>query len=67
MLVALEDFAKNQGVERLHLLTASAARFFVAQGYQPRDRSLAPMSISETAQFRSLCPASAAYLSKCLI
>lgn len=67
MLVALEDFAKNQGVERLHLLTASAASFFVAQGYQPRDRSLAPMSISETAQFRSLCPASAAYLSKCLI
>jgi amino-acid N-acetyltransferase len=67
MLVALEEFAKNQGVERLHLLTASVASFFVAQGYQPRDRSLAPMSISETAQFRSLCPASAAYLSKCLI
>ncbi|MCQ6256958.1 arsenic resistance N-acetyltransferase ArsN2 [Pseudomonas sp. Q11] len=67
MLVALEDFAKSEGVERLHLLTDSAAAFFVAQGYQASDRSLAPMSISETAQFKSLCPASATYLSKGLI
>ena len=67
MLVALEDFAKNQGAERFHLLTDSAAAFFVAQGYQARDRALAPMSISQTAQFKSLCPASATYLSKRLV
>ncbi|MBT2339091.1 MULTISPECIES: arsenic resistance N-acetyltransferase ArsN2 [Pseudomonas] len=64
VLAALESLAKSEGVERLHLLTDSAARFFTAQGYQERDRSLAPASISATAQFRSLCPASATYLSK---
>lgn len=66
LLDALEAFAKNEGVERLHLLTDSAPAFFTAHGYQARDRSLAPASISATAQFKTLCPASAIYLSKCL-
>ncbi|MCP2071512.1 UNVERIFIED_ORG: amino-acid N-acetyltransferase [Pseudomonas lini] len=66
VLGALEVFAKSEGVERLHLLTDSAAAFFIAQGYQEQDRSLAPASISATAQFKTLCPASATYLSKSL-
>lgn len=64
VLVALEAFAKNEGGQRLHLLTDSAAAFFIAQGYHERDRSRAPASISATAQFKTLCPASATYLSK---
>ncbi|WP_210643719.1 MULTISPECIES: arsenic resistance N-acetyltransferase ArsN2 [unclassified Pseudomonas] len=64
VLAALEAFAKNEGVERLHLLTQSAAAFFAAHGYQVQERSLAPVSISATAQFKTLCPASATYLSK---
>lgn len=67
VLADLEAFAKNEGVVRLHLLTDSAAAFFIAQGYQKEDRSLAPASISATAQFKTLCPASATYLSKCLV
>jgi amino-acid N-acetyltransferase len=67
VLVALEAFAKSEGVGRLHLLTDSAVLFFAAQGYQARDRSLAPASISATAQFKTLCPASATYLSKSLV
>ncbi|MBC3362004.1 tyrosine protein phosphatase [Pseudomonas sp. SWRI154] len=67
VLAVLEAFAKNDGVEWLHLLTDSAAAFFVAQGYQARDRSLAPAAIGATAQFKTLCPACAIYLSKRLV
>ncbi len=64
VLAALEAFAKNEGVGRVHLLTESATAFFAAHGYQVQERSLAPTSIGATVQFRSLCPASATYLSK---
>ena len=67
VLAAIEAFAKREGAERLHLLTESAAAFFTGQGYRPGDRSLAPVSISATAQFKTLCPASATYLSKHLV
>lgn len=67
VLAAIEAFAKRAGVEQLHLLTDSAATFFTAQGYQARDRSLAPASIGATSQFKTLCPASATYLSKRLV
>ena len=65
LLVAhAEAFARQDGVERLHLLTTTVAGFFRARGYLPADRATAPAAISETAQFASLCPASAAYLVK---
>lgn len=67
VLAAIEAFAKRDGADRLHLLTNSAAAFFTGQGYQLEDRSLAPPSISATAQFETLCPASATYLSKRLV
>jgi amino-acid N-acetyltransferase len=64
VLATLEAFAEREGVARLHLLTDTASPFFMGQGYLIRNRSLAPASISATAQFRSLCPATADYLSK---
>ncbi|WP_204126454.1 arsenic resistance N-acetyltransferase ArsN2 [Pseudomonas ogarae] len=67
VLAAIEAFAKREGVEQLHLLTDSAAAFFTGQGYQAQSRALAPASISATAQFKTLCPASATYLSKRLV
>lgn len=50
--------------KRLHLLTNDAAPFFRKLGYFDAERSAAPISITGTAQFRTLCPASAAYLTK---
>lgn len=50
--------------ERLHLLTTSAAPFFRRLGYGDADRATAPAAIAATDQFRSLCPANAAYLVK---
>ncbi|PTQ12389.1 tyrosine protein phosphatase [Sphingomonas oleivorans] len=66
MLAALERRARELGVVRLHLLTDSAAPFFLANGYAAADRSAAPASIAGSAEFRTLCPASAAYLVKSL-
>jgi N-acetylglutamate synthase-like GNAT family acetyltransferase len=50
--------------KRLHLLTESAAPFFRGLGFRDADRTAAPPEIAGTDQFRSLCPASAAYLVK---
>lgn len=66
MLRALERYAADNEVLRLHLLTNSAAEFFSARGYSCLDRSVAPDSISKTAQFSTLCPSSASYLCKTL-
>lgn len=65
LLVAhAEAFARQSGTERLHLLTSTIPDFFRARGYRSADRATAPAVIVGTAQFASLCPASAAYLVK---
>lgn len=64
MLRLLEAAATELGAAELHLLTETADGFFRAQGYAPADRASAPADIAATAQFGSLCPASARYLAK---
>ncbi len=66
VLSELERCAISQGAVRLHLLTQSAAGFFAANGYELLDKGEAPVVISQTAQFKHLCPASASYLRKTL-
>lgn len=61
---ALEERAAAFGGERLHLLTTTAAGFFLRLGYAPAAREVAPATIAATAQFASLYPASAGYLVK---
>ena len=64
IVAALEHEAAALGAVRLHLLTNTAARFFGQHGYVPAVRNDAPAAIASCDQFRSLCPASAAYLVK---
>ncbi|WP_068089433.1 arsenic resistance N-acetyltransferase ArsN2 [Novosphingobium rosa] len=64
LVEAVEDTARSQGVQRLHLLTTTAAPFFRALGYGDADRSAAPTTIANSREFANLCPASAAYLVK---
>jgi len=65
LLVAhAEAFARQDGTERLHLLTTTIEPIFRSRGYFPADRTTAPDVISSTAQFALLCPATAAYLVK---
>ena len=66
LLAAAEDVAHSRGVDRLFLLTQTAAPFFAARGYARVERESAPSALLATSEFRSLCPASATCMSKVL-
>lgn len=51
--------ARNLGATNLHLLTTNASQFFGARGFVKCSRSVVPDAIQASAQFLSLCPASA--------
>jgi len=51
-----ERYARGYGVERLYLLTTTAAPYFEQLGYRSLSRDDAPESIRSTVEFDSLCP-----------
>ena len=51
--------ARRLGVERLWLLTTTAAPFFAKLGFEEVTRDAAPASIRATREFRDICPAAA--------
>jgi amino-acid N-acetyltransferase len=59
-----ESHAKAQGVRAIYLLTTTADGFFARLGYSRIDRSGASALIQGTKQFATLCPASAALMTK---
>ncbi|UNK49774.1 arsenic resistance N-acetyltransferase ArsN2 [Lysobacter sp. S4-A87] len=61
---ALESHARAAGVRQLVLLTQTAEPFFAARGYAPIARAAAPAAVQGSAEFRSICPASATCMSK---
>lgn len=61
---AIEEVARGEGVERLFLLTTTAADFFAVRGYDETDRESVPPAIEETTQFSELCPDSATCMQK---
>jgi GNAT superfamily N-acetyltransferase len=63
---ALALQARGAGVERLWLLTTSAAPFFKKLGWASVDRAQAPEAITRSQQFSGLCPASAALMVRAL-
>lgn len=62
----LERVARSEGIRNLVLLTLTAKDFFERHGFRVIDRSAVPEAIQATAEFRSLCPASAICMSKAL-
>ncbi|WCT75808.1 arsenic resistance N-acetyltransferase ArsN2 (plasmid) [Sphingomonas naphthae] len=64
LLGQLEHAAADGGATSLYLLTTTAEGFFRRAGYMPVERTRAPEPIANSAEFRSLCPASAAFLFK---
>jgi len=66
IVVELERAAQKVGIRELVLLTLTAADFFGRLGYVRIERSGVAGPISDSAQFRSLCPASAVCMSKTL-
>jgi N-acetylglutamate synthase-like GNAT family acetyltransferase len=64
LLASIEAKAASRGVRELYLLTTTAAGFFLRHGFSIASRESAPDAIRRTAQFRTLCPATAACLRK---
>ena len=60
----IEAYARTLNIDRLYLLTMTAEEFFRKCDFQPADRQTAPAGIQGTAEFKDLCPASAAFLMK---
>jgi amino-acid N-acetyltransferase len=64
MVLELERLAREARIERLILLTQTAADFFARRGYRVIERSAAPADMQQSEEFRSLCPSSATCMAK---
>jgi len=60
----LECVARAAQINRLVLLTQTAAEFFARHGYRVIERSTAPEDMQGSEEFRSLCPSSATCMGK---
>lgn len=63
---AVERDARDRGLRQLVLLTQTAERFFAQRGYRVVARGDAPVAVQGSAEFRSICPASAVCMAKTL-
>jgi amino-acid N-acetyltransferase len=61
---ALEQHATATGLEELVLLTETAESFFRRLRYVVIERGLAPVAVAHSAEFRTLCPATAVCMRK---
>ncbi len=66
LVAQLEQEVQSKGVEQLILLTETAESFFRRNGYEVIERRHVPEQIRHSAEFRSLCPASAVCMAKVL-
>ena len=64
IVTELERRARAASIDELILLTLTAPNFFRTLGYEERARAGVPSSVLNSAEFRSLCPASAVCLAK---
>ena len=60
----IEDYARSLKIRSLYLLTLTAEDFFAKRDFQRAARASAPAGIQKTAEFKGLCPVSAAFLTK---
>jgi N-acetylglutamate synthase-like GNAT family acetyltransferase len=67
MVAQLEFEARLHGCRSLWAITTTAADFFAKRGYARCDRAVVPAAIRATAEFSTLCPASADVLMKALV
>jgi amino-acid N-acetyltransferase len=60
----VEQDARAEGIEQLVLLTETAQALFQRLGYRVIERAAAPEPLQWSAEFRSLCPATAICMAK---
>ena len=66
LVTVVEDYARQLGIVEVYLLTDSSQTFFSRLGYETSARSTAPIEISTTKEFASLCASSATLMRKAL-
>ena len=66
LVAQLEQEVQGKGVEQLILLTETAESFFQKNGYEVIERRHVLEEVRQSAEFRSLCPASAVCMAKVL-
>ena len=64
LVTEAEQYAAENGVRSLYLLTTTAENFFQALGYAKVERALVPQVIRSTSEFSTLCPVSSAVMVK---
>ncbi len=64
LIAEIEAYAQQLSVRELYLLTNTAETFFSRRGYSRVERAGVPEVIRQTAEFSSLCPASAVCMLK---
>ncbi|HET6268221.1 MAG TPA: arsenic resistance N-acetyltransferase ArsN2 [Acidobacteriota bacterium] len=62
LCTAILDRARHLGFDSVYLLTTTAEKFFARFGFERISRERAPREISNTAEFRTLCPSTAALM-----
>lgn len=62
-----ENWAVNNGLSRLYLLTTTAAGFFTLQGWKNTERATVPATIALSSEFASVCPSTAVCMTKTLL
>ena len=60
----IEEHARTLNINTLYLLTLTAEAFFNKHEFKRTGREMAPLGIQSTAEFKDLCPASAAFMVK---
>ena len=66
LLLAMFEKSKEEDVQKIHLLTTTAEKYFKKYGFEICDRKEAPQSILKTKEFSEICPSSSAYMTKIL-
>lgn len=56
------DLGRERGIDRVYLLTETAADFFPRFGFRPCTRDAVPGPVKQSVEFVSACPASALVL-----
>ncbi|WP_338768929.1 arsenic resistance N-acetyltransferase ArsN2 [Massilia sp. METH4] len=59
LLDAIKARARGNGIDRLYLLTTTAAGFFGQRGFVIVERNTAPAALKASREFQGICPASA--------
>ena len=67
LVASLERNACSKGIEQLVLLTETAEAFFKGIGFEVVDRRSVSDEIKQSAEVRSLCPASAVCMTKSVL